>query len=144
MNHLCGFSNSLIHTLSLDTTLTREAPYRPQSEQSVAVHWLIFSRTVFLSHTVSHAITLIACSLPPLSPNSHKNTRSVFPTLAAFHWRTQSTADWVICDGGVKAPNRDILAHCVYPGWYSDTEQNTLTHILYRKRPSHRLQAKAA
>lgn len=88
MNHLCGCSNSLIHTLSLDTTLTREAPYRLQSEQSAAVHWLIFSRIVFLSHTVSHAITLIACSLPPHSPNSHRNTRSVFPTLAAFHPHT--------------------------------------------------------
>ncbi len=37
-------------------------------------------------------------------------------------------AERVICDGGVKAPDRDILAHCVYPGLYSDTEQNTHTH----------------
>ena len=36
-------------------------------------------------------------------------------------------AERVICDGGVKAPDREILAHCVYPGWYSDTEQNTDT-----------------
>lgn len=29
--------------------------------------------------------------------------------------------------------NRDILAYCVYPGCYSDIEQNTHTHLLYRK-----------
>lgn len=39
-------------------------------------------------------------------------------------------AERVICDGGVKAPDRDILAHCVYPGWYSDAEQSTPTHPL--------------
>lgn len=56
---------------------------------------------------------------------------SISRCLLLAHRRTQSTADWVICDGGVKAPNRDILAHCVYPGWYSDTEQNKHTHTFF-------------
>lgn len=45
-------------------------------------------------------------------------------------------ADRVICDGGARPPDGDILAARVCPGWCSDTEQNTHTHT--------GLQAKAA
>ncbi|MEQ2256984.1 hypothetical protein ILYODFUR_029649 [Ilyodon furcidens] len=59
---------------------------------------------------------------------------SVSRCLSLAHRRAQSMVDWVICDGGVKTPNRDILAHCVYPGWYSDIEQNTHTHTFFGEK----------
>ena len=106
--------------LSLKTTLIREASYRLHS-QSITIRRQIFSRTIIhLYSTQSTAVT-----------ETHGQCFFFTLLFTHAHRNTESMADWIICDGGVKAPDRDILAHCVYPGWCSDTEQNT--HILSRK-----------
>lgn len=51
---------------------------------------------------------------------------------------THFAAEGVVCDGGVKALERDSLARCVYP----DTEQNTHTH--QRERERERVERRAA
>lgn len=43
---------------------------------------------------------------------------------------TRFAAEGLVCDGGVKALERDSLARCVYP----DTKQNTHTHQRERER----------
>lgn len=51
------------------------------------------------------------------------NFRGSAEILGAALVTTHFAAEGVVCDGGVKALERDSLARCVYP----DTEQNTHT-----------------